>query len=365
MRDPVKSLIWSALRTVPLGRSLNQDRWGEVAQPRNAPAQCLISVLRETGTENTGKVSKYSYFAPFVDVLRREGMRTHFCHSHLELELHLRRGIPTVLINLFGEDDCQIHSERMQRIEDRCAVVYNSAESGRILADKVLSEEVLRAHGVLMPPNEAQGREVFVRKRLGSGAPTRRADGAQGQPAEDEVARAFIDTRVDYAGEAYYTSVRVMCCGDAVLHPFPRARPVSDEDPNVKTKNTPLDPDLIEFMHRTLVAPYTEQFATIARQAHEALGHGFCSHDLMIERDTGLIYMCESGFKFDDRRHSSRMKPIEAQVPSQAPIVSTEAYAVRSAYTVLAQCSAAFGLEVSDEVFEQAAGNGPVTGLPS
>ncbi len=341
MLSQAKSVARHALQYTPVGRSVLLDSWSNTAQPKGAWAQCLISGLHETGTGNTGKVAKYLFFSVFCDALRRAGIRTHFCHSHLEVELRLRRRVPTVLINLFGEDDCQIASPRMQAIEDRCALVFNRAASGIVLADKVLSEECLMANGVRMPGAASGKEEVFVRKRTGSCMPTRVIHGTDAQIDEDEVGRAYIDTRVDYGGRSFFTALRAMCVSESVVAVSVRARPVEDEDPTVKIKATPLDPALIEHLNATLVDAKRDQIADHALRAFEALGHGFYAHDLMVQRGTGRVFMCESGFKFTEHTCESYFAPIKDSIPSQASIVSTKVYAGLAARAFVEHCRCA------------------------
>jgi hypothetical protein len=168
-------------------------------------------------------------------------------------------------------------------------------------------------------------------------------DQAPDGPVGDDDARIrteFVDTVVTFEDHRYYTTVRLICVDDIVLHAYPRARNVDEGSASVHASDTPLNPALIEHLHETLVATRAEDFSRVARLLFGVLGHGFYAHDLLIDRNDGSISVCESGFKFDDRAYHGRLKPISADIPSQAVLFPVGEFARLSARAFLSRCDA-------------------------
>lgn len=156
----------------------------------------------------------------------------------------------------------------------------------------------------------------------------------------DKILTQFIDTRVAYKGRTYFATIRLLCIDDVILHAMPRARDAADGNPSVHSRDTPRDPDLVAYLHEALVVPNTDEFQQTAKAAYQALGHGFFSHDLLIEAETGRVFLCETGFKFDDLVYVRHLAPIRDLIPSQANLFPIESYAALSAQVFLERCNA-------------------------
>ena len=317
----IKDLLSRIVMSVPRGRSFLYGRANSVAQPDHPQARVVISALGAGGLGGIGKADGWRFFPAFCDELRRRGIATHYACSLAELE---RLADPaTVLLNIYGEDFEDIRSPRLREIEERCRMVFNSADIGPVIADKAASHEAFLAGGIPTPKRAERG---FTRQRHGTHEPT-----AMGAAAsETQFTTDFVDTRVTVAGKTYYTCLRALCVDDIVLQAYVRARDAEEGIPDVHNGDTPLDPDLIETLHARLVTAKMDQIEDIAARLHARFGHGFFAHDLLVDQ-AGRVSICETGFKFDDYSYTGHLAPVAQDIPSIAPLFPAEAFARRSA----------------------------------
>ena len=283
-----------------------------------------------------GKVSAGLFMPPFSDELRRNGFAVEWAYTKKELRRHLLDDLQVFVIHLYGEDDEQILCDEVLLLEEMATEVFNSAKVGPLLADKLATHNAFHDAGALVPPLSSD--HGFVRARQGSGLAAQVEDLPSYVEQENDgfIRNQFIDTRVRFKDEAYFTTVRLICVDDTVLHAYPRARNVDEGNTSVHAKDTPVNAELIEFLHGELVVPFEKDFKDIARNLHCVLGHGFFVHDLLIE--DGSVFVCESGFKFDDRAYWEHIEKIAKKIPSQAPLLPVQDFARRSARAFLAQC---------------------------
>ncbi|WP_299792780.1 hypothetical protein [uncultured Marivita sp.] len=319
-----------------IGRTYLLMRHTRVAQPKKPVAKVVISAMTEGGANANGKVKADLFFPPFCDELRRNGFKIEWAWSKKELARRLAGNLPAFIIHLYGEDNVQILDEDIQQIEKMAVATFNRAETGPLLADKIASQKILSDAGVNVPPVTTNS--GHVRRRLGSKKSTDLGGQVPANEKEENFIRTrFIDTRVNFNGKSYYTTIRLICVDEIVLHAYPRARDVDDGNPDVHAGNTPLDADLIEYLHTTLVTPFEEEFRSIAQKLFSAWGHGFFAHDLLIEgRD---VFVCESGFKIDDLNYSNHLGPISNKIPSQAPLFPIEEFSRKSAEAFVTKCA--------------------------
>jgi len=191
--------------------------------------------------------------------------------------------------------------EAKTRFLSRRCILANRVRTGRIISDKSLANRVLSRANVLMPrlitaPKSEE--RTFSNANVGTEMP-----GTVVSPG-DEIDRAryntkFIDTIHEFRGFSYYVALRALCVGPRPIAIFPRVRPVSDGDPSVHAKDTPLDPDLLNDVYEKTVAARRSEINSICQKIFDVLGFGFYAHDLLPERETGNTYLCETGFKFD------------------------------------------------------------------
>ena len=329
------------LSVVPEGRSFVLNRRFTTPRPDPGRAVVVLTVLTDAGPSANGKISAGAFLPSFCDTLRASGLETLFVSSERELARIVSRRRPLVLLHLYGEDHTRIASSRMDLLERDAVAVFNGSRTGELLADKLISHRAFEAGGVPVPALFAK--KGFVRQRAGTGLETFMDLGSGGAVSGDDtrIRTEFVDTAVTFDGRRYYTTVRLLCVDDIVLHAYPRARDVQEGNGSVHSRNTPLDPALIEHLHQTLVATRAEDFSRVARRLFDVLGHGFYAHDLLIDQKDGSISVCESGFKFDDRTYTGHLKPISDKIPSQAvmffPVCE---FARLSARAFLTRCDA-------------------------
>lgn len=160
----------------------------------------------------------------------------------------------------------------------------------------------------------AQG-EVFSNHNNSSGAEVFVVEKDRALDA-DRYNASFIDTRVNYAGEDYYTTVRLMCIGEVITHAFVRARPVSEGNPRVHGKDTPVKRDLLRGLHHILIERNQKGLERLAKDVVSAIGPGFYAHDVLIDARTHQIFLAETGFKLDNLVFYKHMAEIIEDLPS-------------------------------------------------
>lgn len=345
-----KTLRRVLLKIAPELMSRIIESWVRVPQPRNAKARVVLTALTPGGAGADGKVSKRDFLPTFCDTLRRNDIATAWVSSTRELSRALRVEEPVVLIHLFGEDRNQIESPELAELEQRAVATFNRSGIGPLLADKLDSHRAFAAAGIPVPDlREAGG---FVRSRLGTGLPTAitpNDTSVTRQEDDRQIRTEFVDTRVEFGNRRYFTSIRLLCIDNVVLHAYPRARDDQEGDASVHAHDTPADPALIEHLHKSLVQPRSVEFTSIAQQLYEVLGHGFYVHDLVIEAATGAVFVCETGFKFDDAAYWRHLEPIASRIPSQSVLFPVQQFAQYSAGVFLERCQSILAASHSDE----------------
>jgi hypothetical protein len=147
-------------------------------------------------------------------------------------------------------------------------------------------------------------RRIFSNVNVGSGGAVELLErGKQVDPRRYN--GEFIDTRHRFRGRDYNVCLRALCVGRVPVAFYPRARP-AEEGLSVHAKDTPLDADLLNYLYRALVEPNIDRLSAICAKVAECLGLCFFAHDILPERGTSRLLLCEAGYKFDDmtlRRH--------------------------------------------------------------
>jgi hypothetical protein len=316
-----------------LRRALAEVRPG---QPR---ATVVVTALSPGGIDGPGKVDAAAFFPRFAACLARAGVATEIVTSLAELPAALTRtGGPAVLVHVYREVAHRIDRPEVIEAERQAAAVFNRAESGPIVADKLLTNELLTGCGVRMPSLTSVGpvfsnhrqdsrAEVLVVQRISEADPSR-------------YNTAFVDTRVAYGGRTYHTCVRLICVGGRIVHGYVRARDDAEGSPSVHAADTPLDVGLIEMLQERQVRSRMAELAAIATRVAAALGPGFYSHDVLVPADGGAALLCETGFKFTDGAYTRRLLPIAAELASHRMMFVNEQWAERSAGVFLDECAA-------------------------
>jgi hypothetical protein len=206
--------------------------------------------------------------------------------------------------------------EAAHAAQARKTAVVHDPFIGRIVADKTLTNETLTEGGVEMPRLVSAAVapcKVFSNDNMGSHAPIYVVD--TGAPLDrSRYNTEWIDTRHEHNGRDYYVALRAMAVGRRCASIFLRLRPMDHGDVSVHNTDTPIDAELWNALYQRIVVPQTKAIQSICGQISEVLGLGFYSHDILPERLTGRLLVCETGFKFDDYLFRSHMRPLSGQL---------------------------------------------------
>jgi len=222
----------------------------------------------------------------------------------------------------------------LERAERLGARVVHPPGIGLAIADKLTTRSLLVPAGIRMPElvTDKAGRlAVFSNEIVGSNRPVQLHGSGRLDPSRYNT--RYIDAAHHYQGRAYHVSLRAMAVGPTCVAVYVRARRVSEGNPSVHNKNTPVDSELLNHLHAEIVAPRHEEIRSICERIGSTLGPGFYAHDIVPERETGLLYVCETGFKFDDHAWRNRMAPLRGALACDDGNPSTEV--VRSAEAFL------------------------------
>jgi hypothetical protein len=221
----------------------------------------------------------------------------------------------------------------LKRAQQLDARVVHPPDLGFAVANKLTTRDLLLPAGVRMPElvsAEIGPEPVFSNEIVGSNRPVWLQ--RSGRLDHSRYNTRYIDAVHEHAGRTYHVCLRAMGVGPTCVAIYVRARALSEGNPSVHTKNTPLDPDLLNHLYTEIVVPRESEIHAICERIGSRFGPGFYSHDIVPERSTGLLYVCETGFKFDDRTWRDRMAPLRGALacddgnPSVSLVRSSEAF---------------------------------------
>mgnify|MGYP006276458375 FL=1 len=309
----------------PVKRRLRGSAWYDllvterqiaIPRPRAPRGRVVFAFPAGAGLSNQGKMTARAYMPAMSAALRAAGYDTRLALSERALDRAVSARLPTTVILVYREGGGIPAGARLDAALSRAAVVFNHPETGRIVADKARTNAVLAAAGVPMPrPVRVAGGAVFSNALSESGAPVQVLErGAALDPARYNT--ELIDTRFEIAGRTCHVGIRLVCVDRHVVMAKALGRDVREGSPSVHAYDAPLDAALIEALHARFVVPNTARFADLARRIAEALGPGFWAHDLLVERGSERLLLCETGFKFDTRMYWEHVAPILDDLPS-------------------------------------------------
>ena len=255
-------------------------------------------------------------------------------------ELEISEGVPTVLISLMNEtfddlDEYDIPEDLLKKAN----AMFNSHRTAGIIKDKRKANETLSRQGIMMPSLKIdEGKKVFSNARVGSKENAFVLEKLQ-EIDDERYNTEFIDTRVPFENSVYFTCVRLVCIGTRTLQIYVRARDVEENNPSVHNKDTPKNPELLEHLYRNLVAPRLEQLHALGNRIGRALGPGFYVHDVLVDNNSGHLFLCESGFKFYDSSYAKPMMNVVRDRNLQRTILDQETYAGYAGSVFVAYCA--------------------------
>ncbi len=311
-------------------------------QPLHARAKILILAFGPRGLRARGKVKSRRFFPPFCNVLGQCGIASTYIgdHKNLERELCLADGLPTILVNLVNEDRDDLEPYKFPNdLLRNVTAVFNPHKIAGIIRDKKEANLFFSEHNISVPAHNLDKKtNVFSNSRFGTGARAFIIDDLQ-ELNEERYNAQFIDTTVRFKESVYFTCIRLMCIGPYLIRIYIRARDVSENNPSVHTKDTPKDPELLDYLHETLVAPRVQAFHALSERIGHVLGPGFYAHDVLIENKTGQLFLCESGFKFYDDSYEEQMIGVLSDRNPLCNISDQETYAEHTASVFMRYCA--------------------------
>lgn len=268
------------------------------------------------GLAEQGKTRPDRYFPKFEYGAINAGATVAFYQTPnlLLRSLHIHDDRPLAVLFLYNEEQSEDYppDATIHILEKRpCTIVYNSPETARKIAEKPITNRILADAGIDVPrmSNRADV-QLFSNTITGSNQPTSViAQGTAVDPARYNT--ELVDTRVEVDCHEYYVSLRAVCVAGRVLDLFVRCRPIEDGTPSVHSRDTPLDPDLLNTIHREHVQPRMDEIHSLCAKIGSTLGPAFYVHDILLSKD-GRLPVCEVGFKFDDTTLVEHLWPVSA-----------------------------------------------------
>jgi hypothetical protein len=292
---------WWRLRSVPL----RARRGTPSARGR------VVVVTAARSRFRNGKVVPASFFPPFARTLAHLGMQTVFKRGLHDLPALVDDR--TCIICAANEERPEVTA--LERLESFGAPVFNAPSRARTIADKRTTNALLASRGITVPDTAtAPGTRIFSNALDRSNAGVFVADGPSHDPSRHET--RFVDTTVTVGKTRYYTSLRLLCVGPTIVHAWVRARPVG-ASPAVHSRDTPLDPGLLEELQARCIVAHYPRLTALASRLAMVLGPGFYAHDVLLERGSHELLVCETGWKFDDYTFRHHIAPIAQRLPSQ------------------------------------------------
>ena len=323
-----------------LGRcALELDRIGKIPKPKGKPkGQILVAALTQSAIRARGKVEPDLFFPDFLKRLAAKGYRPEFIFHADEL-VERTHAAPSCIIHLYGEERARPGGALVDEANAAARVVFNHPDTGGIIRNKTATNRYLTARGIRMP-----AMAFGAKDKVFSNAVDKTSDSVWlsegGEVDADRYNTQFIDSRAAYEGTEYFNTIRLLTVGPEIVHAFIGARPAQAGKPGVHGVNTPKNAALIQYFYDMLYEANKDRMAQLAVDLDAALGHGFYHHDLIVEKGTGDIYLCETGYKFDAYAYGSRLIDLRDEAPCIEPFLS-EAFARRSADMVIRAWTAA------------------------
>jgi len=303
----------------------------------------LFVYFRELGPDGHGKMTPHFFFPAFRNALRPYGIIVEDCSDEqLAAQLDRYSGQPIILV--YREVHAATNSAFALKVASAEAKarghtlhVLHGLSLGLLVADKKATHRALQEAAVPVPKLIEQRRasvRVFSNDNCSSHADVCVVD-AGCDLNQERYNTEFIDTTHLYEGRHYHVALRAMCVGRSCASIYIRARPIDDGSPSVHNKDTPIDAGLLNNLYRRIVVPRKARIDEICRAIGARLGPAFYSHDLLPSNSTQDIYVCETGFKFDDMSIRSHLAPLADDIPfnDHAAAIERSAHALVSALT--------------------------------
>jgi hypothetical protein len=316
------------LRTATLNNLLALPPLRRARSPKKG--NVLIAALTEHSIRGRRKAPLF--FPDLCGRLAQLGYQTHFVFNSADL-LKKSRQKNSCIIHLYNEERKVPDDDDVAEANSNVGYVFNNLATGRIIGNKIQTNQFLSEKGIAMPSMSFDMKDaVFTNLVNNTSRGSNRITAEEADP--DRYNTKFIDTGVEYQGKEYRTTVRLIVVGRKIIHSLVGARASNAKNATVHGVNTPINSGLITHLFETQIVARKPELDALADKLDQCLGPGFYHHDLLIEKDTGDIYVCEVGIKFDAYAYGQRLESIRETTPCLSPFFTTE-FAYGSAEAVL------------------------------
>ncbi len=304
-------------------------------QPRKPKANVLIADFSRypPPLRCRNKVRVDRFFPHFCQRLSRHEFASVFVHDCESLQRNLRTdGTPNILINLLVEGAGNWIYTLPQHLEKSISLIFNSRRLGDIVGCRKITNTLLAEHGISVPkqnPPPSGQRKIFS---LGGGYPnSATVTNTYEQLESGRYNVEFIDTRIAFQNKTYFTSLRMMCIGSRVVKFIIRARDCEEQRPEARDRNTPPNPNLIDHIYQKIVTSNQNRLLAMVEDIEAVYGPGFYAHDIVLDKDTGIPYLCETELKFFPDTYTRTFRGLLDDTHPMYSTMSYRNYAKRAA----------------------------------
>ena len=306
----------------------------------------MIADLSSNPFRNRNVVDSAKFFPRFCKVLCQHGFSSVFVHDLNSIEKGLEDNRPKNILIFVApgfQGDAAFCAQK--ELRDRFLLIFNPPYLQQLVSDRQATNRFLLAHGVPVPRSNVSGKKVFSIGKSGYPNSATIVDTFESAPSGCHNTE-FIDTRIEVDGKQYYTSLRLMCIGPSIMKCVIRARDCSENRPEARDRNTPVEPDLIRNIYKLLVVPNYHKLVSLAALVEVAYGPGIYAHDVVLDRVSGDPFICESEFKFYPGTYMRRFRGL---LDSDNRLISTstwDEYAKCSALEFIRYCCGSLALNM-------------------
>lgn len=307
--------------------------------------QVVIVGSEAGGFKGPGKVSALAWFQKFQYWLHLRGVGVLYVPTPEALLAALSSQKASRIVCAFVYDEAASHANTnqfnlMADFEAREDILFfNGSRTGSLIADKEKTLQALATAHIAAPLRAGAGASppFFCAPKTGSRGTRGTVVASASEVPPHCLATEFIDTRQSFEGEEYHTSVRLLAVGSTLVDAWVRAAPAKYGQVTAQSSDTPLNPELIGYLHNKLVVEKMDQLTGLTAKLGQALGLGFYTHDLLYSVTKQCFLVGDTGFRFDDPGYRARLLPISTSLPfleqhfSQRQIdLSAEAFLLES-----------------------------------
>ncbi|NTT86096.1 hypothetical protein [Tabrizicola fusiformis] len=302
-------------------------------------AQLIFIGTDADGFTGGGKQERFIQVA--AQILPRMGVEVRTVRTVDEIAA-LKTGDRTVAALVYSEGNAT--AETYLELEDKAEICHevfsdlrllHHPDIGQIIKNKAASADLFEKHKVPTPRRMegSASSATFSNSADSSGAAVSVFEIGDELP-EGRFNTEFVDTRHEFRGASYYVSLRAVTVGGKCLATYVRCRPVEEGNPSVHAKNTPRQPGLINYLMAKTVLPNQEEITEVCARLGTAFGPGFYAHDILPSCDGKGLFVCETGFKFDESSLRRRLRGLEDRVAM--PELFNDMESIKRAYAIAA-----------------------------